>query len=60
MDEQERNQKIKELAAEQWGEFCDELEFDDEIELSEGIQNGCFIKAWVWVNFAGTELSKEK
>ena len=60
MDEQERKQKIKELAEEQWLPVCEDVEFDDEIELSEGAQNGCFVKAWVWVSFAGTELSKEK
>jgi hypothetical protein len=26
--------------------------------ISEGDDNGCYVKAWVWVDFAGTILDK--
>lgn len=41
---------------------CDgELEIDDPGSIaSEGDDNGSYVLAWVWVDFAGTPLDKEK
>lgn len=36
-----------------------EVEVDDGAKLSEGDDNGCYVAAWVWVDFAGTEFDKE-
>ena len=37
-----------------------ELEIDDNAQLSEGSDNGCYVQAWVWVSFAATECDREK
>jgi len=37
----------------------DELEVDGDARISEGDDNGCFVAAWVWVDFSGTEFDKE-
>lgn len=34
-------------------------EIDHDAKLSEGEGNGCWVQAWVWVNFAGTPYDKE-
>jgi hypothetical protein len=36
------------------------VEIDDNALLSEGNDNGCYVAAWVWVDFAGTKWDKEK
>lgn len=36
-----------------------EVEIDDATAVSEGDDNGAFVKAWVWVEFAGTPLDKD-
>lgn len=36
-----------------------EVEVDDDAKLSEGEDNGCYVQAWVWVDFAGTRWDKE-
>jgi hypothetical protein len=36
------------------------VEIDDNATLSEGNQNGCYVAAWVWVDFAGTQYDKDK
>ena len=36
------------------------VEIDDNALLSEGNDNGCYVQAWVWVNFAGTRFDKEE
>lgn len=38
----------------------DELEIDDNAKLSCGDDNGCWVQAWMWVDFAGTRLDKDK
>lgn len=38
----------------------DELEIDDDAKLSEGDDNGCWVQAWMWVDFTGTPLDKDK
>ena len=38
------------------------VEIDDDIDetsISEGEDNGAWVKAWVWVDFEGTDLDKE-
>jgi hypothetical protein len=37
-----------------------ELEIDEGAIVSEGDDNGVFVQAWVWVDFSGTELDKDK
>jgi hypothetical protein len=53
-----RRAKIIDLAIEQhgMGEDCD---VDSDAIVSEGDDNGCYVSAWVWVNFEGTDLDKE-
>ncbi len=36
------------------------VEIDDNAQLSEGNDNGCYVQAWVWVSFSGTPFDKEK
>ena len=36
-----------------------ECEVDDSATLSEGDDNGTYVQAWVWVDFAGTPFDKE-
>lgn len=55
--------RILQLAWEQRGKDG-EIEFDygdvpDEEGVSEGDDNGCYVRAWVWVDFADTDLDKE-
>ena len=37
-----------------------ELEIDGGAQVSSSFNNGAWVTAWVWVDFAGTELDKEK
>lgn len=53
----ERDARILALAHE-W-EDVDEIELDQETKISEGEDNGAWVRAWVWVDFAGTDLDKE-
>ena len=54
-----RYPRIRELARAQYHEdgVC---EIDDSSLISEGDDNGCYVEAWVWVDFSGTELDKER
>lgn len=36
------------------------VQIDDSAQLSEGLDNGVFVQAWVWVPLAGTQYDKEK
>ncbi len=36
-----------------------ELELDDNAVISEGEDNGAYVMAWIWVDFAGTEFDKD-
>lgn len=58
-DETARNQRIKQLAREQH-QSDGECEIDDNALISEGDDNGTYVQAWVWVDFSGTDLDKEK
>ena len=51
--------EIIELAREQ-REIEGAVEIDDNALLSEGNDNGCYVAAWVWVDFARTKFDKEK
>jgi hypothetical protein len=51
-----REQEIRALAGDQYG--SDEIEIDADARISEGDENGAFVRAWVWVDFSGTELDK--
>ncbi len=35
-----------------------QVEIDDDARLSEGNDNGCYVQASVWVDFAGTKFEK--
>ena len=37
----------------------DELKIDDNAKVSLGSDNGCFVQAWLWVDFFGTQFDKE-
>lgn len=36
-----------------------DLEFDPDMEVSEGDDNGAYVQGWKWVSFVGTQLDKE-
>ena len=55
---EERRLEIIELARDQ-REQEGAVEIDDNALLSEGNDNGCYMQAWVWVDFAGTRFDKE-
>lgn len=37
---------------------CGDLH-DKNVMVSEGEDNGAYVRAWVWVSFEGTDLDKE-
>ncbi len=59
-DEQKRDRLIVEMAKEH--RLLDEgaLEVDDDAVVSEGEDNGAYVQAWLWVDFAGTPLDEHK
>ena len=59
MADEERRLDVIELAREQH-QREGVLEIDDDAKLSEGSDNGCYVAAWVWVDFAGTKFEKDK
>ena len=56
---EERRCEIIELAREQ-REIEGAVEIDDTALLSEGNDNGCYVAARIWVDFARTKFDKEK
>ena len=36
------------------------IEFDDDAIVSEGSDNGDYVEGWIWLDFSGTPLDKEK
>ena len=56
---EERRFEIIELAREQ-REIEGAVEIDDTAILSEGNDNGCYVAAWVWVDFSCTKFDKQK
>ena len=59
LEAEERTFDIIELAREQRQEEG-LVEIDDTAQISEGNDNGCYVAAWVWVDFADTKFDKEK
>ncbi|SRR6266576_5933955 len=53
----DRAARILALANEQHAEDG-KIEFDQGAEISEGNDNGAYVGAWVWVDFADTDLDK--
>jgi hypothetical protein len=58
IESEDRRFEIVELAREQWHQEGS-VEIDDEAKLSEGNDNGCYVAAWVWIDFAGTKFNKQ-
>src|SRR6266568_8382927 len=58
IESEERRFEIIELAREQRQEEG-LVEIDDDARLSEGNDNGCYVAAWVWADFADTKFDKE-
>ena len=54
-----RAKQIRALASAQYHRDG-ELEIDPDARISEGDDNGAYVQAWVWVDFAGTPLDKEE
>ena len=54
-----RRMEIIRLARDQHGEEA-RLEIDDNAGLSGGRDNGCYVAAWVWVDFGGTRFDRER
>ena len=61
MTDGERALNILDLAAESLPPHWDpnDLEIDSDICIAEGDDNGAFVRAWMWVDFTGTELCKD-
>jgi hypothetical protein len=55
----DRRLEIIELAREQ-REIEGAVEIDDNALLSEGNANGCYVAAWVWVDFAGPQVRQRE
>ena len=55
---EERRLAIIEMARQEHQEDG-EVEIDNDAKLSEGTDNGCYVAAWVWFSFSGTEFDKE-
>lgn len=58
MTPEERIKLIVILCHQQHPYDCDP-DVADENGISEGDDNGCYVRAWVWVDFSGTDLDKE-
>jgi hypothetical protein len=56
---EERRSDIIDLARERHQEEG-EVKIDDDAKLSEGSDNGCYVQAWVWVDFGETKFDKAK
>lgn len=57
---QTRTKAIIELARNEYEGDDGDVQVDSNARVSEGDDNGCYVSAWVWVSFAGTEFDKEK
>ena len=54
-----RREQIVEIAQESLGREG-AIEFDDDAIVSEGSDNGAYVEGWIWLDFSGTPLDKEK
>lgn len=59
LEADERRSAIIELARQQHQKEG-QVEIDDSAQLSEGDDNGCYVQAWVWADFAGTRFETEE
>jgi hypothetical protein len=59
-DIEARRLEIVGLAQVQHHDYWEDIEIDSDAQLSEGDDNGCYVQAWVWFDFAGTKFDKEK
>ena len=57
MEVEERRLDIIDLARERHGEEG-AVEIDDNAQLSEGDDNGCYVQAWVWVDLPAPSLTR--
>ena len=57
-EELKRREKLREMADQHFSE-SEGLEIDGDAATSEGDDNGAYVAAWLWVDFAGTEFDKE-
>jgi len=55
---EERRMEIIQLARQQC-HVEGAVEIDDDAILSEGNDNGCYVRSWVWADFNGTKFDKE-
>lgn len=59
----ERERRIVDLAVQSypWSDGDVELgsEHDQHAMVSEGEDNGAYVRAWVWISFEGTPLDKD-
>jgi len=58
-DEEQHRLNVLDLARCNGLHVDGETEIQDDAILSEGEDNGAYLQAWVWVDFAGTDLDKE-
>jgi hypothetical protein len=54
-----RREQIVEMASETLAREG-AIEFDDDAIVSEGSDNGAYVEGWIWLDFSGTPLDKEK
>ena len=57
-ESEERRLEIIQLARQQ-RQMEGAVEIDDDAILSEGNENGCFVRGRVWAGFNGTKFDKE-
>lgn len=57
-EESKRRETLRQMADDQHGEEGG-LEIDGDAATSEGNDNGAYVAAWLWVDFAGTPFDKE-
>ncbi len=56
-DQDENAEAIRELAREKLP--SDEDTIDEDAAISHGNDNGCYVAAWLWVDFSGTPFDKK-
>ena len=56
-EETARRQAIYDLHLTQYPQ--ETVEVDDDFTIHDGDENGCFISAWIWIDFSETPLDKE-
>ena len=59
MDRQGYVERVVALAQERYSRDG-AIQIDADAAISDGSDNGTYVQAWVWVDFTGTELDKEK